>query len=796
VTDTPVSTYRLQLDARFDFDAARDLLPYFRDLGVDWLYVSPIFTARPGSLHGYDVVDPTAVNPELGGRRGLEQLADAAHAAGMKILLDIVPNHEAVTTSNPHWFALLRDGQDADIAWFDVDWTGNEFVPPGKILWGLLTEDVNDALAAATLRPTTTAAGAPALEYGGEQLPLRECEPQSTLPRRLGCQHYQLAHWRAARDFLNYRRFFDVSELAGVRVEDPAVFRASHALVFELLDQGVIDGLRVDHVDGLAEPGAYLQRLAAAIGTRPVFVEKILTGDESLPPDWPVCGTTGYETTAAITAVLLDPDGLATLTRVHDDHDFAVSERFAKRDALRELFVPEWRRLKRSLRGDALTTALEEVTVALGVYRTYLGEAASERVHLDRAFAAARREGVASPDALDALYELLTASDEGADRAFVVRWEQLCAAVMAKGREDTALYRSPPSLALADVGCDPGDDVRDAVARFHAQQVARVASGRPGMTTTTTHDTKRSEDTRARLAALTELADAYVAGLDRWIKAVEPLPAVSRAVCDFVAQTLLASWPLDPGARLNYGDRIGAYLVKAMREAKQATSWLAPDATYESGVVALALRSIAENGALLRAAFGTLLDEIAWFGAINGLAQLTWKLGLPGTCDIYRGTEFWDLSLVDPDNRRPVDFDARTRALRHQRATLTGWASGAVKLHMTRAGLRARRAHRALFQTGAYVPLSVAGDAALAFARHDGDAWAVACAPRLPTRLAPRGRWPTGGAVWESHALDLPAGAPTRWVNVYSDSTIEARDDRLRIADLCADFPAALLVAS
>ena len=217
-----------------------------------------------------------------------------------------------------------------------------------------------------------------------------------------------------------------------------------------------------------------------------------------------------------------------------------MSERFAKRDALRELFVPEWRRLKRSLRGDALTTALEEVTVALGVYRTYLGEAASERVHLDRAFAAARREGVASPDALDALYELLTASDEGADRAFVVRWEQLCAAVMAKGREDTALYRSPPSLALADVGCDPGDDLRDAVARFHAQQVARVASGRPGMTTTTTHDTKRSEDTRARLAALTELADAYVAGLDRWITAVEPL--AGRLHARFATSSLRRCW--------------------------------------------------------------------------------------------------------------------------------------------------------------------------------------------------------------------------------------------------------------
>ena len=321
-------------------------MPYFVDLGVDWLYLAPVFTARPGSRHGYDVVDCATVNPELGGRAGLEALADAVHEAGLRILLDIVPNHEAATTRNPHWYALLRDGPDA-ARWFDVDTAGNEQVDPGRVLWPLLGASVADELAAGALHADVAEHQERVARYYEETLPLVG-SPDADLADALERQHYKLAPWRTGTPFLNYRRFFDVSELAGVRVEDPDVFAASHALIAELWDAGIVDGLRVDHVDGLADPATYLRRLGDLVPDAFVVTEKILAADEVLPPDWPVAGTTGYESTADLTAVLIDSDGRARLEGAllaeRDQPRYDAVEREAKDLVLRELFPPEWRR--------------------------------------------------------------------------------------------------------------------------------------------------------------------------------------------------------------------------------------------------------------------------------------------------------------------------------------------------------------------------------------------------------------------------------------------------------------------
>jgi (1->4)-alpha-D-glucan 1-alpha-D-glucosylmutase len=691
----PVSTYRLQLHRDFDLAAATELVPYLRRLGVDWMYLSPIFAAQPGSAHGYDIIDPTRVNPELGARPALDELSRVAHAAGLRILIDIVPNHEAATAENARWQAALESREPG---WFDVDW------PDGQ-------------------------------------------------PR--------------------YRRFFDVDGLVGVRVEDGAVFRATHALVFELLERGVVDGLRVDHVDGLADPGQYLERLHRASGGAYTVVEKILARDEALPP-WPVVGTTGYEAGDALTALGIDPDGrehlVTALSADNGDLSFAEVERESKAFVLDEMFRREWERVLGLLAGDDLEPALREVTLALDVYRTY-DATAEDSEWLERASRALE------PRARAALRDRLLASPPS---ELMTRWQQLTGPVMAKGREDTACYRYPALLAQNEVGADPGADERDAVPRFH-----RLAQSYSGLIATSTHDSKRSEDVRARLCVLSERSGEFEAGLGRWRDLVEPASEVTPTELRFVAQTLLGAWPFSAAELPELASRIAGYLTKALREAKETSNWIHPDEAHERKVIDCAHATIANDGAVLHAAFGSLVDDVMFFGALNSLAMLTWKLGMPGTPDIYRGSELWDLSLVDPDNRRPVDFEKRARMLEaidrvdrvDERELLTDWRSGAVKLHVSTGGLHARRAYPDLFLRGEYVPLDTPAGV-FAFARRLGDSWAVAIAPRLASRLTTCGHWPVGREVWGDTALTLPGG----------------RDNEIPLAEALATLPVALIV--
>jgi (1->4)-alpha-D-glucan 1-alpha-D-glucosylmutase len=688
----PVSTYRLQLNRDFPFATATQLVPYLRRLGVDWLYLSPIFAAQPGSQHGYDVIDPTSVNPELGGRTALDALAAAAHDAGMRILVDIVPNHQAATAENARWQAALATH---DPGWFDVDW------PDGK-------------------------------------------------PR--------------------YRRFFDVDQLVGVRVEDEAVFRETHALLFELLASGVVDGLRVDHVDGLADPGEYLERLRRSTDGAYTVVEKILARDETLP-EWPVAGTTGYEAGDALTALGIDPDGrarlVAALARETGSRAFAEVEHESKSLVLDAIFAPEWDRVLDLLGDDVLVPALREVTLALDVYRTY-GDTPADRARFDRA------AGALTPHTAAALRNRLLT---GAPSGLATRWRQLSGPVMAKGHEDTACYRYPALLAQNEVGGNPGADERDAPARFH-----RIAARYGGLIATSTHDSKRSEDVRARLCVLSERSPAFVTALRRWQVLVDPAPGVTPAEQRFVAQTLLGAWPLHDSELPEFATRVGTYLTKALREAKQSSNWISPNEAHERSVMDCALATIADDGKLFHTAFGPLVDEVMFFGALNSLAMLTWKFGMPGTPDVYRGCELWDLTLVDPDNRRPVDFERRQTLLDEieridDAALLTDWRSGAVKLRVTANGLRARRAHPDLFLRGEYIPLD-APPGLFAFARRHGDDWAVAVAPRLATRVTTCGTWPTGPETWGDEVLTLP----------------DARRTEIPLAETLATLPVALFV--
>ncbi len=509
-----VATARVQLTPEHDFAAVEAQVDHFVALGASHVYLSPVFEARPGSTHGYDVVDPTAIRRELGGRAGLDRLVTRLHDHGLGVVLDVVPNHLAADPHNPWWWSVLRDGRGSrHAAVFDIDWDGGD----GRVLLPVLGAPIAEVLEQGGLAVVLEGEEA-GLRYGDLVLPLAPgSDPLAPLPELLSRQHYELRWWRdPAR---NVRRFFDIDDLVGVRVEDPDVFAATHALVVELVEAGVADALRVDHVDGLRDPAAYLTRLTAAVDV-PILVEKILGPGEELAAAWPVLGTTGYEHLADLDALFVDPAGLRALDaeyRAAGGAPFAALDRTARAEVLDDLFSTEVAARGAEAAhllgvgptdGQAAVTAL---TLALDVYRTYLADDPPAPPDRDR-LAAARERVLAMPPAV-ALAERLLAGDEAA-RSWAARWQQLSGAVMAKGHEDTAYYRHTRLLALTEVGGDPDAPLAgDGVSRWHRVQRHRLGCGRPGLTATTTHDTKRSEDARSRLLALTEVPTEWLAGL-------------------------------------------------------------------------------------------------------------------------------------------------------------------------------------------------------------------------------------------------------------------------------------------
>jgi (1->4)-alpha-D-glucan 1-alpha-D-glucosylmutase len=794
----PASCYRLQLSSEFTFDDARRAAPYLRELGVGDLYLSPVLAARPGSTHGYDVVDPTRVRAEIGGEAGLRALAAEAARLGMGLLVDIVPNHMAADHRNPWWWDVLRAGRNSAYAHvFDIDWDAPGC--DGKVVLPVLDGAPQELIARGELRVAEEEGGA-ALAYYDRRFPLA---PASLAPAGadaaalLAQQHYRLCDWREGPAAVNYRRFFDIADLVAVRAEHEEVFRATHELLLRLVREGVVTGLRVDHIDGLADPEAYLARLAEATGGAYVVVEKILARDETLPPAWATAGTTGYDFLALAGGLFVDPDGADRLRRLHRrltglPPEFAAVAEGARRRVLHELFPADLEHAARLAEAAGLAAgapaamreALTELTVRMEVYRTYAGADGLDGAGRSRlATAAAAARPALSGDAaarLDALVRAIAEPSEGT-LAFVRRWQELTGPVAAKGVEDTALYIDTHLVARNEPGCEPGWAATEP-AELHGRLASR--GGHP-LNATSTHDTKRSEDVRMRIAALSEVPGEWEARVDRWRELNRPLRRRGRGAPDageewLLYQTLVGAWPLDNPARGTLAERMGAYMLKAAREAKVNTSWAAPDLEYERDLGEFVAAVLDPANAAFLADVDEFARTVAALGARGSLALLVLKLAAPGVPDIYWGNEAPDLSLVDPDNRRPVDFPAHARRLE----AVDRGGEGPEKLAVTARGLRLRRREPKVFACGAYVPLEASGRHAanvVAFARVHEGRWVVAAVPRLTARLD----------GWGDTRIPLPAGAPEVWEHVLSGRAVHGREPAA--AELFDPCPVALL---
>ncbi|MGH3943387.1 MAG: malto-oligosyltrehalose synthase [Pseudonocardiaceae bacterium] len=752
----PLSTYRLQFGSGLTFLDAAALMPYLAALGVGAVYASPLLAAMPGSQHGYDVADPGRVSDVLGGEPGRRALVAAVREHGLALVVDIVPNHlgVAVADANPAWWDLLTHGPSSRFArWFDI--TG----------WPLRLPVLADSPdAAAELQ-----IDGDQLRYHDHTFPTAPGTATAGTPQQVHeAQNYRLVSWRAD---LGYRRFFAVSDLAAVRVEDPEVFAATHAEVLRWVTEGDIDGLRVDHPDGLTDPAGYLDRLREHAPDAWIVVEKILEPGEELPRSWPVEGTTGYDALAEVDGVLVDPAGETAFTALDTEltgirTDWATLVHDCKLDVATGMLGSELRRLA-ALAPDVpeAIDGLAELLACFPVYRTYLPDGLK---HLEQALANARAR---RPD-LDAVLTQLESRLRDPADALTIRFQQTSGAVMAKSVEDTAYYRWTRFVALNEVGGDPAR-FGLGVDAFHVAAAHRAEIAPCGMTTLSTHDTKRSADVRARLAVLAELPEVWADAVRTFTELAEAAGATvpDPALGHLLWQTLVGAWPLP-------ADRLHAYLVKAMREARTRTSWDEPDCGFETAM--LAVVDAALDDTALRSAIAELAERITPPGRSNSLSATLLQLTMPGVPDVYQGNELWDLSLVDPDNRRPVDFPARADLLRR---IDQGWLpdiddSGAAKLLVVSRALRARRDHPDRF-TG-YTPLHPAGPAAkhaVAFARRG----VIAVATRLPVGLATRGGW-------GDTELALPEGT---WTNALTSASVSGR---VPLVDLLTPYPVALLL--
>ena len=786
---TPTSTYRLQITEEFDlFEAAR-VLTYLHDLGADWVYLSPILASEADSEHGYDVADHSRIDPERGGVAGLAAVAAEAGRLGMGVLVDIVPNHVGVANpaGNSWWWHVLTHGERSPYAdAFDIDWAAGG----GRLRIPVVGDD-DQPEPGGPIAHLTVEAGQ--LRYHDHRYPLAPgsaddwaddgaddgVDAQTVHDR----QHYQLVNWRLADTALNYRRFFAVNTLAAVRVEEPEWFAKSHAVIGAWFDEGLVQGLRVDHPDGLRDPEKYLADLADLTGDAYVLVEKILEPGEELPQQWATAGTTGYDALALLDRVLTDPAGQAMLdsleTRLRGEPvDWHRLVHDNKRDVADHILRAEVLRIGRELRvqiPDApadTENAVGELLACFPVYRSYLPLG---REHLDQALAAAREHRPDLAATLDVLEPVL--ADPGSPPA--LRFQQTSGMVMAKGVEDRSFYQWSRLTSLNEVGADPSVFAVTPPA-FHHAMALRQRDWPTAMTATSTHDTKRGEDVRARIAVLAELPAEWDAALTDLLGLV-PLP--DPGFGSLLWQAILGAWP---GSHATDGlrERLHVYAEKAMREAGDRTTWTEPDTEYESAVHAAV--DACFGSADVRRRLDDLLARVVDAGWANALAAKLLALTIPGVPDVYQGSELWEQSLVDPDNRRPVDFAERQRVLATldggERPRLSGGVDddGAAKLLVTRTALALRRKRPQLFQ--AYAPLSAEGEAAdhvLAFDR--GGAFTVAT--RLPVGLAARGGW-------GDTSLHLPAG---EWVDAISGRPVTS-GSAVMLAELLADYPVALLV--
>ena len=744
---TPRATYRLQFHADFTFADAEALVPYLDRLGISHIYASPITVAAPGSMHGYDVVDPTRINPELGGEDAFGSLVARLRAHRMGVVIDIVPNHMGVAGGANAWWndVLARGAASEHAAVFDVDFSQPIVLP-------VLGTPLPEAIRADALSVEEHDGRWCVIAYGEHRFPLRD-EDQAVatmlpLPELLERQHYRLAWWRVANDELNWRRFFSINELAGVRIEDPAVFEKTHALYFRLYADGLIDGVRVDHVDGLTDPAGYCRHLRSRLDALPrpsdappgpawIVVEKILAAGEAMPADWGVDGTSGYDFMEQAAALLHDEAGAVPLGALWHDvsdrpADIAPEELLARQQLLAWQFTGQLESCVRAFvslartapAAEGITTAMlrraiERLLWVFPVYRTYgTGTDAPATDATIRAQARARVAPHVPPGewaVVDLVLSWLAGEASGdltlaADA--VRRFQQLSAPIAAKALEDTAFYRYGRLLSRNDVGFDAGA-MALSIEEFHRAMADRAAHWPRAMLTTATHDHKRGEDTRARLAVLSALPARWREVVAEWEDIARPItPAIARADLYMLFQSLLGAWPAGQQVDAAFADRIVAWQTKALREAKLRSSWEAPDERYEAQAEA-AVRALVGHPPFVLA-IEDFLAEIAPAAARNTLAQVALRCTMPGVPDLYQGNELDDLSLVDPDNRRAVDYAARMAAL----------DAPPAKMRLLMDLLAQRRAAPELFTHGSYEPAAITGneDARIvAFERrHDG----------------------------------------------------------------------------
>lgn len=929
----PSSTARLQLHRDFNFAQAAEVVPYYASLGVSHIYASPILTARSGSMHGYDIVDPTHINPELGGEEGLRLLVGRIRASGMGLILDIVPNHMGVGAENPWWQHVLEWGPGSPYAhWFDIDWHPADESLHGKVMAPFLGQPYGDVLGAGEIRlqfnaergkfhaayythcfpiapadyaGILRAAGSPRLnaaiatfeEGGRERAALTQqnadmgCSLLRDLTRSsegradieaalahyaaqtpqgfenlhalLERQHYRLAWWRCAADGINWRRFFEVTDLAGVRVEQDEVFEATHALIFRLYTEGLIDGVRIDHVDGLAAPGAYCRklrrRLQALSAQRPpelppapayIIVEKILAHGEQLRRDWDIDGTSGYDFMDRVGALLHDPAGEAPLSAQWSelsgrDLDFQDEVRLARRQLLAANLAGEFEAAARALHAVARTDlrtrdyslgairrVFTELLVHFPVYRTYTGiqgRDEQDQEVIDRTLEKARHsvDRTEAPllDVLacwlggDAPRDATSQRVRSLHQRAITRFQQLTPPLAAKSVEDTAFYRYGRLLSRNEVGSDPCE-FSISVREFHEANLARAAHFPHAMLATATHDHKRGEDVRARIAAISELAGEWVRTVHEWMHlnapargAVTGESGISASVAPQPAdelmlyQMLAGAWPIglditDREGVMQFAERIENWQTKALREAKQVSDWVMPNEEYEAACrrFLLAILEVKPENAFLPA-LAAFVRRLTPAGAVNSLAQIVLRMTSPGVPDLYQGTEFWDFSLVDPDNRRPVDYAARLQALQNADAPIAGiegWQSGRLKQQIVRRTLQLRAQEYDLFFRGDYQPLGVTGaqaSHAIGFARSLKDRSAIILATHLPARLLGDDGLPVAPAdVWQDTAVDLSFVANSTWMDIYTGRTVRTASGKLLMRDALALLPVALLV--
>lgn len=916
------ATLRLQFHSDFTLDHAVPLVPYFAQLGISHLYASPILKARAGSRHGYDVVDPTCVNPELGGEAALERLVAALRQHGMGLILDTVSNHMAVGgADNPWWQSLLAWGRRSAYAeFFDIQWHSSDPLLAGQLLLPFLGSDYGVALkngeiplqfdqqqgllhvvhyehsfpicpvdygwilalspepalkalaehfTALNESPTPLAAALP-LQTELARLVREGADLESALVafdsrseagfKRLHLllerQTYRLASWRTAADDINWRRFFDINELGGLRVERAVVFEATHAKLFELIERGLVDGLRIDHIDGLADPRGYCRKLRrrvdsllaqrplqAALEHFPIYVEKILGAGEHLHRDWLTDGTTGYEFMNQVSLLQHDPAGETPLTElwanVTERPDFPEEVRQARYLVLNASLAGDCESVAQALlqvaRNDLMTRdltlggirrALQAVVAHYPVYRTYFnacGRPAEDEGFFQQALANARHDlGEADWPLLDHLEQWLGGQawkrlPPGRARKQLrhacVRFQQLTAPSAAKAVEDTAFYRSARLLSRNDVGFE-AEHFSAPPMHFHNEAQRRLRDFPDNLLATATHDHKRGEDTRARLAVLSERAPWLASRVEHWRELAEPLRAqlndgLAPSPGDelMLLQTLLGSWPLeldlhDETALHQYAERIRQWQQKALREAKLRSSWSAPNEAYESAcaryIDSLLLGSEHQQ---LRKSVADAAQLLACPGALNGLVQALLRMTTPGVPDLYQGNEYWDFSLVDPDNRRPVDYASRRRTLDDATPLaelLAHWRDGRIKQALIARLLDCRQAHAELFRRGAYLPLTVQGrhaDKVIAFARVGEGEHAVVVAPRLASGLLGGAATPLIPAQnWDDTRVVLPfALSPANSTGLFRGAAVSSSKE-LMLSTVLAEFPVNVLI--